>query len=171
MDPVPVPPFKPAATGAPPPPANARMTSAVSLRSNSAHAGTISAGESDHTMRTRSSRYRERGTRLGEGWKECIASLTMNAALCSLSARGSRDIVSSIWMRVSASTGSAVALGGLGGIWVSAKSDGGCPGYTHTLPKAAWTAALRTLTATTGFRARTAASKGARVGFSYGNTR
>ena len=37
---------------------------------------------------------------------------------------------------------------------------------THTVAKAAWTAALRTLTATTGFRARMAASKGARKWFS-----
>lgn len=42
---------------------------------------------------------------------------------------------------------------------------------TYTVTKAACTAALRTLTATTGFNVRIAASNGARKGFSYGKTR
>lgn len=42
---------------------------------------------------------------------------------------------------------------------------------THTSARAACTAALLTLTATTGLRAATALSKGTRLAFSYGKTR
>lgn len=127
----------------PPGPARARITSAVSLRSKSAHAGTIAEGASDHTTRTRSSRYSEYDVvsvkvgKRGRCWEMRLIkeqTRTINAARCSLSARGSRDMVSNIWMRVSASTGSAVAVGGL---WrrVRIKENverRGRTGYLHT---------------------------------------
>ena len=98
--------------------------------------------------------------------------LTMKAAHCSFSARGNSLMVSSTCILVSESMYMELSLGILypkRHIIRSARNSGKKE-RSYIVAKAAWTAALRILTATTGFSSLTAASNGTNRALSYGKT-
>ena len=101
-----------------------------------------------------------------ENWHD----LTMKAPHCSFSAQGKSPIVSSTWILVSESIYMELSLGDLFAKISHALSSTAKGGQSYIVAKAACTAALRILTATTGLRSLTAASKGTNKSLSYGNT-